>query len=66
MLEGLVREHGRFFRPQPLPKGRGFRRKKSKQCFFNCIQMALDHGLIYVEGFAMSDASPELPLHHAW
>ena len=36
-----------------------------KECFFNCMDMFLQHGLTYVEGYAV-DGTTGLPIHHAW
>jgi hypothetical protein len=62
---GFVRHHGQFYLPQPLPKRKGFRRLPQKECFFNCMDMFLQHGLTYVEGFAI-EKTAGLVLHHAW
>jgi hypothetical protein len=64
-VTGFVRLHGQFFHPVPLPKRRGFRLMPEKECFFNCMDMSLKHGLIYVEGYA-SESSVGIPVHHAW
>jgi len=62
---GFVRKHGQFFLPQELPRRKGFRRLTKKECYFNCMRMAIEHDLIYVEGFA-AETTVGLPLSHAW
>lgn len=45
-------ERGRFFQPQPLPKG--IRRGRPKECYFNSLKLALlEDDLTYVEGFVV-------------
>jgi hypothetical protein len=45
--------------------GRGYRRRKQGECFHNAFSYSMQHqGLIYVEGFALSDL--RWPVHHAW
>src|SRR5262249_16764754 len=55
---------GRFYRPQPLPKG--YRRGRIKQCFDNSCKLVMStKGLAYCEGFVLD---PETLLHieHGW
>lgn len=62
---GLVRKHGELCVPQHLPRKQGFRRGRRKECFNNSLFKSFEHGLIYVEGFALTSLMP-IPLHHAW
>jgi hypothetical protein len=59
-------EHGRFFRPQPLP--RGFRRGKKNQCYANAFDLAVrTAGLTYCEGFILfSLGSRAAEVEHGW
>lgn len=44
--------HGRFFLPQPLPKG--FRRGRAKQCYHNSSRLSVfKEGLTYCEGYVL-------------
>ena len=61
--EGIVLKHGKFYTPQPLPKG--YKRAKSKECFKNAYELSQREGLTYVEGYAVPDFI-DLPIHHAW
>jgi hypothetical protein len=56
----LLLQHGKWYEPAPLPQG--IRRGQMKQCFYNAAMAAIDHGLRYVEGYALSI----IPVHHAW
>jgi hypothetical protein len=37
-----------------------------KQCFKNSYNMAIRHGITYVEGIASKESEPLYPQHHAW
>jgi hypothetical protein len=65
-LYGHYLEHGRFFRPQPLP--RGFRRGKPHQCYGNAFDLAVRNaGLVYCEGFVLfSLGSRATEMEHGW
>lgn len=65
-LYGYYLEHGRFFRPHPLP--RGFRRGKQNQCYGNAFDLAvLTAGLTYCEGFVLfSLGSRAAEVEHGW
>jgi hypothetical protein len=52
LLYDHILTHGRFYEPQPLP--RGFRRGKVNQCYHNACKLATFRaGLTYCEGYAM-------------
>lgn len=57
---------GRFYQPQPLPKG--YRRRKLKQCFDNSYKLAAcKEGLTYCEGYvAMAFADGVTGIEHGW
>jgi hypothetical protein len=59
-------EFGRFFRPQPLP--RGFRRGEPNQCYGNAYDLAVrTAGLTYCEGYALiSTGSSAAEVEHGW
>lgn len=65
-LYGHYLEHGRFYRPQPLP--RGFRRGKRNQCYGNAFDLAVrTAGLTYCEGFVLfSLGSRAAEVEHGW
>ena len=65
-LYGHYLEFGRFFRPQPLP--RGFRRGKQNQCYGNAFDLAVrTAGLTYCEGFVLfSLGNRAAEVEHAW
>lgn len=63
---GFVRKHGQSYTPTATRNGRKLRRRKARECFFNCMDEVLkDKGLVYVEGFAISHIAP-MPVEHAW
>ena len=57
---------GRFFRPQPLP--RGYRRGKANQCYGNAFDLAVrTAGLTYCEGYTLiSLGSRAAEVEHGW
>ncbi len=58
----FVRNHGRFFAPQPFPKK--YRRGRPMVCFANAYRMTIRHKLTYVEGYAIGTTGRS---HlHAW
>lgn len=63
----FLREHGRFFDPQPLPKG--IRRGTIQVCFANSYRLLKRHGkrlgLAYCEGYTISAKYRHCYLH-AW
>lgn len=61
----FVLRHGEEFEAIALPEE--YEYAPPKLCFANAIMMAEEHGLDYVEGYAMADALElPLPVHHAW
>lgn len=58
----LLRE-GQFFEPRPLPAG--VKPLPIWYCYRNTFRTALEEGLVYVEGYAVS-SSNDIPLLHAW
>lgn len=56
-----VLAHGKLWHYERKPKK--YRRGKQKQCFYNSLMAAADHGLTYVEGYAIFGS---LAVHHAW
>jgi len=48
----------------PLPDKA--RHGKMGECYHNSTHLAIDHGLIYCEGYAVSGHVPCLPLLHGW
>jgi len=53
-------ERGRFFQPQPLPKGH--KRKKAKECYTNSYKLAFfGDGLTYCEGFVVFEVGKGKP-----
>jgi hypothetical protein len=62
--EALVLRYGQPFRGTPWStwRGRGWRRRKAKQCFHNAMDYSYRDGLSYAEGYA-ADISV---VHHAW
>ena len=65
-LAEFVVKHGRYFRPGSFPKGKGYRRGRAKECFFNSMKKAMKHGLIYVEGYGILPDTVPVPVEHAW
>ena len=63
LLERFVLRNGTRF--DGVPRPRGFRRKKAKECFANATRLALDGAGTYYEGYAMSRRL-EFPFLHAW
>jgi hypothetical protein len=65
-LYGHYLEHGRFFRPQPLP--RGYRRGRQNQCYGTAFDLAVrTAGLTYCEGFILvSLGSRATEIEHGW
>jgi hypothetical protein len=61
-LETFVLEHGRPFIGRDLPKG--LKRGRPRICYFNSADAALQHGLTYVEGYALNEGLRPFP--HAW
>lgn len=59
----FVLQHGRWWRPVPLPAG--VREGAPRKCFGNAIAIAALHNLRYVEGWALPVGS-NLPVHHGW
>jgi hypothetical protein len=62
-IHGFVLEHGRPFTAAPRPDW--CERGTPKECFSNAFHLALETGLIYVEGFMLRDGLP-IPIHHGW
>lgn len=65
-LYGHYLEHGRFFRPQPLP--RGYRRGRPNQCYANAFDLAVRTAdLVYCEGYVLfSLGSQAAEVEHGW
>lgn len=66
--EDLLLEHGREWTPAKLPPG--MERGQPKMCFMESSHLAIRefgrrNGLVYCEGYAISDVVP-IPLEHAW
>lgn len=59
----LVLQHGTEFKGVDRPAH--VNRRIPKECFSNSLQLALDLGLTYVEGYCLSTNVPVL-VHHAW
>jgi len=57
----FVKQYGRLFQPQRLPPN--YRRGAWKACFANSYRMALRHGFVYVEGYAISSDTGTGCLH---
>ncbi|MBI3675185.1 MAG: hypothetical protein HY243_01025 [Proteobacteria bacterium] len=60
-------KRGRFFEPQPLPKG--IRRGRPKECYFNSLKLALlQDDLTYCEGFVVIPLSKSrmTDVEHGW
>lgn len=62
-IYGVVKRHGKFYNPQPLPKG--YKKEHAKECYSNAWHLAERTGLQYVEGLAMPDFM-DIPIEHAW
>ena len=63
-FNSMLLERGRDFTPAPLPAN--IKRRTIKLCFHNSEWVAKKHGLLYVEGLAISCNTLNLPIHHAW
>ncbi len=62
-IERVVRDNGRYYNPQPLP--RNYKWAKAKQCFTNAHKLTdMNPDLTYVEGYAIPDFI-DMPIHHA-
>jgi hypothetical protein len=61
-LEDFVSKHGQAF---PWVPGRAPKIGEQNMCFKNAANMALEQGLVYVEGFALALPAP-IPVAHAW
>lgn len=61
--ESFLLEHGRFFEPQPLPKG--VRRGARQQCFSNGVRLVTKRNWRYAEGYALAASLP-IGIHHGW
>jgi hypothetical protein len=59
----FVLDHGVVCTPQARPKG--MPKRRAKQCLLNSFLVADEHGLTYVEGFALTGLSG-IPALHAW
>lgn len=59
-LEGFVLKCGFDYIKQPLPSN--YERGYPKHCFHNSYDLAVEEGLIYVEGYAAGI----IPIQHAW
>lgn len=60
-LRDFVAREGIDYGPgSPLPEG--VARMPAKECFANALLTAAEHGLTYVEGWALG----VIPVHHAW
>lgn len=57
-----VVEHGRWFEPAVCV----FDMLEQSYCYDNSLEMALDYGLPYFEGYAFAGHGIYLPIHHAW
>jgi hypothetical protein len=65
-IEDFIMKHGQAFKSQPLPDEYKEDLGTKKECFKNAHGLMLDHpGLIYCEGYGLSDRLP-LPIHLAW
>ena len=62
-IYGVVKRHGKFYNPQPLPKG--YKKEHAKECYSNAWHLSESSGLQYVEGLAMPDFM-DIPIEHAW
>jgi hypothetical protein len=62
-VEEIVLRHGRRFEPSSKPKG--MRLGPKKKCFSNSYHVASKFDYLYVEGFALNEATGG-PFHHAW
>lgn len=58
----FVAREGKWYRPSITHLKQG----RPRACFGNAIDMAVVHGLAYVEGYATNDLVGGLPVHHAW
>ena len=58
----LVDRHGSEWPIASDPTG-GFRRRRSKACYRNAANLAMEHGLRYCEGWAYDGP---VPVQHAW
>jgi hypothetical protein len=61
-LEQFVLLNGKSYQPQTLP--RKYYRGRMGICFENAYRSAKRHGLVYVEGYALSGSADKH--HHAW
>lgn len=66
ILKRFVIDKGRSFVAQPFAG----KRMKAKQCFSNALHYALEHDLLYCEGYGISGnllkSGVLLPMEHAW
>jgi hypothetical protein len=62
----LLLRRGRFFEPQPLP--RGYRRRRAQLCFSNSVRLAQSRsGLTYCEGLVLLPLPNSwVPIEHGW
>ena len=58
-----VVEHGRWFEPAECVD---FDMLEASYCYDNSLEMALDYGLPYFEGYALGGHGLYIPIHHAW
>lgn len=63
--EELIKKEGMFFETQKYPKELKFQRGEKKVCFRNSYILSVSAGLIYTEGFGISEKLP-IPIFHAW
>ena len=63
LLDAFLTRNAALQRGEPLPKR--VKRMQMKQCFANAAQLSLEHGWLYVEGYA-SSGKLGIPLLHAW
>lgn len=65
-LWDYVLREGASFPVRPMGDGWAWSMKEPSYCYDNALEMVDEEGLVYVEGFALPAAFPDLPVHHAW
>lgn len=63
ILHLFVRRHGKVMPGSVLPSN--ILPGKKKQCFMNALNLAVEEGFTYCEGFGVTPGCPIL-IHHAW
>lgn len=61
----LLRDHGVRYKAPATPRPKGMRKFRDKECFRTSVNLSIDMGWTYVEGFAVPKDIP-IPIHHAW